>query len=312
VVLLLQVKAFFSHKRKKLLKDDLAGYLFISPWIIGFLAFMAYPMILSLYYSLTNYNLFSPPVWIGLQNYIEIIKNDPKFLNSLKVTLMYVAASIPLRLVFALVLALLFYKASKMIDFYRAVYYIPSILGGSVAIAVIWRELFGYYGALNNILMASGLMEQRFSWIGNPNTALLTLIALAVWQFGSPMIIFLAGLKAIPVSLYESASIDGAGWWHKFYRITLPMLTPVIFFNLIMQIIRLFLIFTRAYIITGGGPMSKTEVYALYLFREGIRYHRFGYASALGWILLIVIAIITFIIFKTSNRWVYYETKGEL
>ncbi len=310
--MLLQVKTFFSHKRKKLLKDDLAGYLFISPWIIGFLAFMAYPMILSLYYSLTNYNLFSPPVWIGLQNYIRIIKNDPKFLNSLKVTLMYVAASIPLRLVFALVLALLFYKASKMIDFYRAVYYIPSILGGSVAIAVIWRELFGYYGALNNILMASGLMEQRFSWIGNPNTALLTLIALAVWQFGSPMIIFLAGLKAIPVSLYESASIDGAGWWYKFYRITLPMLTPVIFFNLVMQIIRLFLIFTRAYIITGGGPMSTTEVYALYLFREGIRYHRFGYACALGWILLIVIAIITFIIFKTSNRWVYYETKGEL
>lgn len=312
MVLLLQVKTFFSHKRKKLSKDDLAGYLFISPWIIGFLFFMVYPMILSLYYSLTNYNLFSPPVWIGLQNYIGIIKNDPKFLNSLKVTLMYIAASIPLRLVFALVLALLFYKASKMIDFYRAVYYIPSILGGSVAIAVIWRELFGYYGALNDILMACGLMEQRFSWIGNPNTALLTLIALAVWQFGSPMIIFLAGLKAIPFSLYESASIDGAGWWSKFYRITLPMLTPVIFFNLVMQTISLFLIFTRAYIITGGGPMSKTEVYALYLFREGIRYHRFGRACALGWILMIIIAIITFIIFKTSNRWVYYETKGAL
>lgn len=300
-------EASLVNRPKKWVSNNLKGYIFISPWLIGFLSFMVFPMFMSLYYSFTKYNLMSAPEWVGLKNYAEIILNDPKFIKSLKVTFTYVLASAPLRLIFALFLAVLFNQSRILTDFYRAAYYIPSILGGSVAISVTWRQLFGYNGAFNDIMLALGWMERPISWVGNPNTALWTLIVLAIWQFGSPMIIFLAGLRQIPTSLYESASIDGAGWWQRFFKITLPMLTPVIFFNLVMQIIRLFLMFTRAYIITQGGPINSTLVYALYLFRRAFKYQQMGYGSALAWILLIIITAITIILFKTSNRWVYYQ-----
>lgn len=293
--------------KKKLLKMNLVGYTFIFPWLIGFVAFMLYPLLMSLYYSLTNYTIVGSPEWVGLQNYITIIFSDEKFWMSLKVTFFYVLFAVPLRLSCALALAMLFKKARPMTNFYRAAYYVPSILGGSVAIAVVWRQLFGSQGAFNDILMSLGLLSSRISWIGNPDTAIWTLILLAAWQFGSPMIIFLAGLKQIPNSLYEAAEIDGASKWQQFIRVTIPLLTPVIFFNLLMQMVRLFLMFTQAFIITDGGPLNTTLVYALYLYRKGISYGHLGYGSALAWIILVILTVATIIIFKTSNKWVYYE-----
>jgi multiple sugar transport system permease protein len=297
--------------RKKWLKENLIGYTFILPWLIGFLAFILYPVLSSLYYSFTKYNIVGTPHWIGLKNYITIFTSDEKFWTSLKVTFYYVIFAVPLRLTCALALAMVFRKTRPMTNFYRAAYYVPSILGGSVAISVVWRQLFASEGAFNDILIALGLMNERISWIGHPDTAIWTLIILAAWQFGSPMIIFLAGLKQIPQSLYEAAKIDGANKWQQFTQVTIPLLTPVIFFNLLMQMVKMFMVFTQAYVITKGGPLNSTLVYAMYLFQKGIGYGHLGYGSALAWIILIILTLATVIIFKTSNKWVYYETKGD-
>jgi len=297
-----------SMSTRKFIKTNLVGYTFILPWLIGFVAFMLYPLSMSLYYSFTKYTIIGSPEWVGLKNYITIFLTDEKFWSSLKVTFFYVVFAVPLRLAAALALALLFKKARPLTNFYRAAYYVPSILGGSVAISVVWRQLFGSQGAFNDILMALGFITRRTSWIGNPDTAIWTLILLAAWQFGSPMIVFLAGLKQIPNSLYEAARIDGAGPWQQFTKVTIPLLTPVIFFNLLMQMVRLFLMFTQAFIITNGGPLDRTLVYALYLYRKGISYGHLGYGSALAWIILVILTVATIIIFKTSNKWVYYES----
>jgi multiple sugar transport system permease protein len=227
----------------------------------------------------------------------------------MKITFSYVLISVPLRLIVALFLAILFAQKRMMVGLYRTLFYIPSLIGGSVAIAVMWRQLFGVEGALNSILMYLGI-GKNFGWVTNPKTALWTIILLSAWQFGSPMLIFLAGLKQIPTSLYEAASIDGANWWVRFFRITIPMLSPIIFFNLVMQIISGFLIFTPAYIITAGGPFEKTTVYALYLFIRAFRYYEMGYASALAWVLLFILATVTATLFKIAPHWVYYESKG--
>jgi len=291
--------------------DNLAGFLFISPWLIGFIAFTIIPMILSLVVSFTSYDVISTPEWVGLDNYIEIFTADSTFWSSIKITFFYAFVSVPLRLAFALFLAVLFNQKRKMVGLYRTLFYIPSVIGGSVAVAVMWRQLFGSSGALNSLLNAFFGMDITRSWIRHPQSALWTLIFLAIWQFGSPMLIFLAGLKQIPGSLYEAALIDGANWWQKFFKITIPMLSPVILFNLIMQIISGFMMFTQAYIITSGGPFDQTLVYVLYLFRRAFSYYEMGYASALAWILLVIVAIITVIIFKTAPHWVYYESKGE-
>ncbi len=291
------------------LRRNVAGYAFISPWLIGFFAFMVIPMAISLYYSFTRYNVLSPPTWVGLANFVEIFTNDPRFVQALKVTCLYVVTAVPLRLMFALFLAVLFSQKRVGVGLYRTIYYVPSLIGGSVAVAVMWRQLFGYYGALNSFLIKVGLLDQGFGWVTHPRTALWSLVLLAAWQFGSPMLIFLAGLKQIPGSLYEVAAIDGAGWWTTFTRITLPMLSPVIFFNLVMQTINNFMMFTQAYIITQGRPFDRTLVYILYLFERGFSYGQMGYASALAWVLLVVVAVVTAIIFKSSEYWVYYETK---
>ena len=300
-------KVFKRNKRQKHL--NLTGYIFITPWLLGFLAFIVIPIIWSLYLSFTRYDLLSSPIWIGLGNYSRILLNDDKFWQSMKITFSYVLISVPLRLIFALFLAVLLVQKRMMVGLYRTLFYLPSLIGGSVAIAVMWRQLFGVKGALNSILMYLGI-DTDFGWITNPKTALWTLILLSVWQFGSPMLIFLAGLKQIPNSLYEAASIDGANWGQKFVRITIPMLSPIIFFNLVMQTIFAFLIFTPALIITAGGPIEKTNVYSLYVFTRAFTYYNMGYASALGWILLFIVATTTFIIFKVAPRWVYYESKG--
>ncbi|GAF64167.1 carbohydrate ABC transporter permease [Alkalihalobacillus trypoxylicola] len=297
-----------KQQKRKELKQNLTGYAIISPWLIGFLLLIVGPMIASLYLSFTNYDMLSAASWVGLDNYKNILTSDPRFMQALKVTLVFVFISTPLKLIFALLLAMLFNTGRKGTGLFTTIYYIPSIIGGSVAIAVVWKQLFGRNGAMNEIMATLGL--PTMNWIGNPDTALSVLIILVIWQFGSPMIIFLAGLRQIPAELYEAASVDGAGRFRQFMKITLPMLTPVIFFNLIMQTIGGFMTFTQSYLITGGGPLDATLFYAVYLYEVAFEYLRMGYASAMAWILLILIGVITLILFKTSNLWVHYESDG--
>jgi len=291
--------------------DNLTGYVFISPWLIGFIAFMLVPLIVSLYYSFTEYDMLSQAKWVGMKNYINILSDDDTFWSSLKTTFFYTFVAIPFRLIFALLLAILFSQKRKFLGFYRAIYYLPSIIGGSVAAALIWRQLFGSFGALNSFLSLLLGIDYSKAWLASPDTAIWTIILLAIWQFGSSMLIFVAGLKQIPINLYEAAIIDGSNWWHKFFKITLPMLSPVIFFNLVVQLINGFMMFTEAFIVTGGGPFDRTLVYVLYTFRNSFTYYKMGYGCALSWILLIMVGSITVIIFKSSKYWVYYESGGD-
>jgi multiple sugar transport system permease protein len=289
-------------------RRDLIGYAFIAPWLIGFLCFSLGPVLASLYLSFTKFDLLSPAVWIGSENYVRMFTQDPRFYQALMVTFTYMLCEVPLKLSFALMVAMVLDKAIRGGAFYRALFYIPSLLGGSVAIAVLWRQLFEGNGTVNQILMALfGYKGQ--AWISNPDTAIYTLVLLAVWQFGSPMIIFLAGLRQVPQDLYEAASMDGAGAFRKFYKITLPMLAPVIFFNMVLQIIEGFKAFTPAYVVSGGtgGPIDSTLFYTLYLYQEAFTYFRMGYASAMAWVLLMIIGVFTIISFLTSKYWVYYE-----
>ena len=300
------LKAYYAPKRQ--FRENIAGYLFVCPWLIAFLAFDILPIIMSVFYSFTNYNILGSPLFNGLANF-KRMGGDPLFWQSLKVTFTFAFISVPCRLVFAFLLAVLFKRASRMIRFYQAAYYLPSLVGGSVAVAVIWRRMFSADGVINIFLQALGL-PVTISWIGNINTALWVIIFLSVWQFGSSMLIFLAGLRQIPKTYYEAASIDGAGWTVRFFRITLPQMTPIIFFNLIMQLINGFTVFNQAFIISGGkgDPQFSTLVYALYLYLRAFSYHQMGYSSALAWVLVFIIAIFTGLLFKTSDRWVYYES----
>jgi pectin-derived oligosaccharide transport system permease protein len=227
-----------------------------------------------------------------------------------RATLLYVFTAVPLRLIFALAVAMLLNVPYRMAGLYRAVYYIPSLVGGSVAIAVMWRQLFGQQGLVNFVLSMLGVTGPN--WLGNPSTVMFPLIVLAVWQFGSPMLIFLAGLKQIPSELYEVAEIDGAGFWRKFFRITLPLLSPVIFFNLVMQLISGFMVFTQGFIITpNGGPLDRALFYSVYLYNKAFGQFEMGYSAAMAWVLLLVIACFTAVVFRSSTSWVYYESKED-
>ena len=291
------------HRRRH---DNLMGYLFISPWLIAFLAFTLIPVAASFVLAFTNYDVLNPNwKWVGLQNFDRMFTRDPRYIRSLQATFFYAFLAIPLRLVFALAVAMLLNTNRRMVSSYRAAYYAPSIVGGSVAVAVMWREIFGTDGLINAVLGTD------VSWLGNPSTAIWTLIILAVWQFGSPMLIFLAGLKQIPREFYEAAAIDGANAWQQFGRITLPLLTPIIFFNLVMQLISGFMVFTQAFIITGGAPLDTTLFYALYLYQRAFVSLQMGYASAMAWILLAIIAIMTALVFRSSSYWVFYGSQEE-
>jgi multiple sugar transport system permease protein len=284
-----------------------AGYLFLLPWFIGFFGLTIAPILSSLYLSFTNFDMLTAPHWVGADNYIRMFTHDPKFAQSMRVTLLFVAFSVPLKLAFALAVALLLNRGMKGLPLYRAVFYLPSLLGASVAIAVLWRTLFAGDGLINKGLALIGI--QGPAWISNPRYSLWTLVALAVWQFGSPMIIFLAGLRQIPQDVYEAASLEGAGKWRIFWKITLPLLTPVVFFNAIIQTIEGFKSFTPAFIISGGtgNPVNSTLFYTLYLYQEAFAFFRMGYASALAWVLLVVVAIFTGISFLSSRYWVHYD-----
>lgn len=291
-------------------QHNLVGYLFISPWLITFFLFTLIPIAVSLVLSFTDYNvLANHGDFIGLDNFQRMFFEDRRFWRSVNATVRYVIFSVPLRLVFALAVAMLLNTQRRGVGVYRAAFYAPSIIGGSIAVAVMWREIFGNDGLVNFILALLGVDGPN--WLGRPETAIWTLIVLAAWQFGSPMLIFLAGLKNIPKQLYESAEIDGANALQRFLRITLPMLTPIIFFNLIMQLISGFMVFTQAFIITGGRPLDTTLFYALYIYRRAFENNEMGYASAMAWVMLLVIAILTAIVFRSSSSWVHYESGEE-
>lgn len=283
------------------------GYMFLIPWFIGFIGLTLGPTLASLYLSFTEFDLFQAPTWVGLSNYVRIFTNDPNFTTSMRVTFTFVLLSVPLKLCFALALALLLNRGIRGLPIYRAIFYLPSLLGSSVAIAILWRQLFAGDGLLNGFLANFGI--QGPSWISDPRYSLWTLVVLSVWQFGSPMVIFLAGLRQIPTDLYEAASIDGATTMRKFFSITLPLLTPVVFFNFVVQMIDAFQSFTPAFIVSRGtgGPLNSTLFYALYLYQEAFSFFHMGYAAALAWILLVIIAIFTAFAFLTSRFWVYYD-----
>lgn len=303
-----------NRLKKRAVLDTLGSYAFLLPWLIGFFLLTLYPMCYSLYLSFTRFNIRTPPQWIGLDNYrvmftgTATVARDERFLNSIWVTFRFVFISVPVKLVFALAVAMLMNKKLRLIGLYRALYYIPTLLGGSVAIAVLWRRLFASDGLLNMILSSLFGFTNLPAWISNPSYALYTLIILAVWQFGSPMIIFLAGLQQIPREYYEASSVDGAGPIRQFFAITLPSLSPIIFFNFVMQMISAFQSFTQAFIVSGGsgGPLDSTMFYSLYLYIKGFGFSEMGYAAAMAWVLLIVIAILTAISFKSSGTLVSY------
>jgi multiple sugar transport system permease protein len=285
-------------------RNNLVGYMFISPWLIGFFVFSLIPILASLVLAFTNYDLLSPDIkFIGLDNFDRMLYHDLRYWKSVRATINYVVAAVPLRLVFALAVAMLLNVKRRGVFLYRAAYYAPSIVGGSVAIAVMWRQIFGTDGLVNAVTGAD------IRWFGDPKYALWTLITLAVWQFGSPMLIFLAGLRQIPPELYEAASMDGASAVQRFQHITLPMLTPIIFFNLVMQTIQNFQQFTQAFVITGGNgrTLDKTLLYPLYLYRRAFVNYEMGYASAMSWVMLGAIAFMTALLFISSGRWVFYQ-----
>ncbi|MEU9286520.1 sugar ABC transporter permease [Streptomyces sp. NPDC048275] len=283
----------------------LSAHVFLAPWLIGIVALTLGPMLASLYLSFTDYGLFTAPHWVGLANYRYMLEDD-RFLASIGVTLRYVLVGAPLKLAAALAVALLLNRARRGVGLYRAAFYAPSLLGASVSVALVWRSLFATGGFTDRSMAFFGLHIGGLT--DNPDYALYPLITLTVWQFGAPMVIFLAGLTQIPKELYEAASIDGAGRMRTFFSITLPMLTPVLFFNLILEIIHSFQSFTSAFVISGGtgGPSDSTLLYSLYLYEQAFTNFHMGYASAMAWVLLAVIALVTFLVFRSSRMWVFY------
>ncbi len=286
--------------------NRITGSLYISPFIIGFLAFTAFPFLASFILSLTDARLqdqLGDAHFVGLSNYVHMW-GDATFRQSLTVTFLYVLLTVPLKLAFALFIAIVLNFKLRGIGFYRTAFYLPSILGGSVAVAVVWRFVFAGDGLINQVLHGAGL--GGVNWLGEPDTAMFSIVLLRLWEFGSAMVVFLAGLKAIPEDLYEAADLDGASRLRQFAMITLPLLTPVIFFNFIMQIVQAFQEFNGPYIITGGGPMKSTYLLPLMVYDEAFKYFNLGYSSALSWVLFLIIAVFTAVAFWSQSKWVFY------
>ena len=290
-------------------ENKTAGYLYIAPFLLGLATFTLFPFLSSFLLSFSDYQLQDPVSqahFIGLTNYREMAA-DATFHNSLWVTFLYVFVTVPLKLAFALFIAFVLNFKLRGIGFFRTAYYVPSILGGSVAIAVLWRYVFAGDGLINQVSIWLG--GEPLNWLGEPGYALFTIVLLRLWQFGSAMVVFLAGLQNIPTDLYEAATIDGASKWRIFFTITLPLLTPVIFFNFIMQIVQAFQEFNGPYIITGGGPLKSTYLLPLMIYEEAFKYFNVGYASALSWALFVIIAIFTVVAFSSSKYWVFYGSE---
>ena len=280
------------------------GYAYLSIWLIGFFAFKFYPFLSSLFYSLTNYNLFKEGTkFVGLQNY-ESILSTAKYVKSFVVTFKYAFMTVPLKLLFALFIAYLLNFKLKGINMFRTMYYIPSILGGSISIAVLWQFLFQNEGLINMVVKAFG--GSPVNWLGSSNYALFVICLLRVWQFGSAMVIFLAALKGVPQDLYEAAAIDGAGKFKQFIKVTIPMITPVVFFNLITQLCQAFQEFNGPFIITNGGPQGSTTLISILIYQNAFKTYKMGMASAMAWMLFIIVAGLTAISFISQKYWVYY------
>ncbi|MDA8219882.1 MAG: sugar ABC transporter permease [Dehalococcoidales bacterium] len=286
-------------------REMLWGYAFISPWLIGLLAFTAGPLLAVFYLSFTEYPILSSPTWVGLENYEHIFTSDPKFVLSLINTVLYVLIRVPLHLTLAFVLALLLNRAVRGIGIFRTALYVPSMIP-IAALAVIWRILLDpRIGYINYFGSLAGLPE--INWLTSEAWVKPVIIFISLWHVGIPMIVFLAGLGGVPEQLYEAASIDGANWWQKLRNVTIPMITPVILFNAIIDIISSFQVFAYAFIMTKGGPNDATLFYVVYIYRQAFGFFNMGYASALSAILFIVIMIFTLILMRTSDRWVQYE-----
>lgn len=297
-----------TKRKSRLGNRENVGLIYILPWIVGFLILQAYPFFASLYYSFTDYTLLKAPRFVGLDNYIRIFTIDPDFWKSMTITLAFSLIAVPAKLCFALFIAMLLNMKLRAIHFFRTVYYIPSILGGSVAVAALWKALFLKTGVVNSILQAMHL--PAVDWLGSPGPALSIFVLLTSWQFGSSMVLFLAGLKGVPQDLYEAAEVDGAGKVVRFFKITLPMLSPVILFNLIMQTINMLQEFSGPFLITQGGPMKFSYFMGLKIYDEAFQFFKMGYACALSWILFLVILVLTLLSFKVSNHFVHYEDGG--
>ena len=293
--------------RARLRRETLAGYGFLIPWLVGFFGLTIIPMGYSLYLSFTSYNIFQPPRWIGFDNYIRMFTSDPAFMQSAQITLIYVLVGTPITLLAALLVAMLLNYRDKGAGFFRSAFYAPSLIGGSVSVAIVWRAMFAADGPVDNSLSFFGI--DLGGWIGNPDLVLPAMILLAVWQFGATMVIFLAGLKQIPKELYEAAEMDGAGPFNRFRAVTVPLLSPVIFFNLLLGLIGAFQVFSSAYIISNGtgGPAGMTNFITLYLYKRGFADGQMGYAAAIAWVLLVVVAIIAFVLLRTQRSWVHYS-----
>ncbi|WP_159611131.1 carbohydrate ABC transporter permease [Glutamicibacter sp. JC586] len=292
--------------RKAPAKDNKAAHIFLIPWTIGLFLITLGPMAMSLYLAFTDYNLLQSPEFTGFEN-IQRMIDDQRLHNSLRVTFTYVLIGVPLQLAVALAVAILLDRGMRGLSFYRSVFYLPSMLGSSVAIAVLWKQIFGTTGLVNQMLDLIGI--QGIGWISDPSTSLGSLILLNVWTFGSPMVIFLAGLRQVPAMYYEAASIDGASKWRQFVSITLPMISPIIFFNLVLQIIGAFQNFTQAFIVSNGsgGPADSTMFFTLYLYQQGFKQFDMGYASAMAWLLVLIVGAFTAVNFFVSKYWVFYD-----
>jgi multiple sugar transport system permease protein len=286
-------------------REALTFYLLISPWLLGLLLFVLGPMVASLVISFTKWDLLSPARFVGLDNYEKMFTRDPLFWQSLKVTAIYTLVYVPVELTGGLVLALLMNQKLRGIGLFRTIYYLPSVLPG-VAFVVLWMWiLHPDVGLINTLLSYVGIEGPR--WLADPDWALPALLMMSLWGLGRAMVIYLASLQGIPQHLYEAASIDGANRWQSFWKITLPMLTPTIFFNLVLSVISTFQTFTSAFVATNGGPLDSTLFYVLYIFRQGFEYFNMGYASALAWVLFLIILVLTLVIVRSADRWVYYE-----
>jgi multiple sugar transport system permease protein len=294
--------------------ENLSGYAFLSPWLLGLLAITAVPMLLSLYLSFTDYDVLTPISevnWVGWANYERMFTSDPSYWHAVRVTVTFALIAVPLKLAAALGVALLLNRAIRGIGLFRGLFYLPSLLGGSVALAIVWRSMFSRDGAFNSFLALFGI--EGIPWVNDPQWALETLMLLAIWQFGAPMVIFLAGLKQVPAELYEAAAVDGAGAWRQFRNVTLPMLSPVIFFNLVLETIHGFQGFTAAFVLSNGtgGPVDSTLMYTLNLYIKGFSELDMGYASAMAWVFLLCVGFITVVLFRTGRFWVHYSDAEE-
>ena len=288
--------------------DKVAGYVFIAPFIIGLITFTVIPFFSSLYLAFTDYDVLTPARWIGLANFQRMFFEDKYFWQSFWVTFKFALIQVPIKLLVSLGVALILSRKTRAIPIYRAAFYIPSLMGGSVAVALTWKQLFSYDGAINHITALFGM--EPVKWLSNPDTALGVLISLGVWQFGSSMLIFLAALKNVPQSYHEAAIVDGAGPVRRFFSIVLPMITPIFFFNLVNQTIGAFQAFNSSYLITQGKPLNTTLYYGVHLYNRAFTYYEMGYGSAMAWFMLLVIAAFTALIFRSSSAWVYYESEG--